>query len=73
MAREKVKVVTPFSLVTLIFSLCCSRMVLTMYSPRPTPSLSSLRDLSLLWNRSNSSGSYSAGMVSPRFRTVTRA
>ena len=30
-----VKAVTPFSLVTVIFSLCWVRMVLTMYSPRP--------------------------------------
>ena len=30
MVREKLKVVTPFSLVTLIFSLCCSKMVLTI-------------------------------------------
>ena len=34
-AREKENVVTPSSLVTLIFSLCCSKIVLTMYSPRP--------------------------------------
>ena len=33
--RENVKVVTPFSLVTLISSLCCCKMVLTIYRPKP--------------------------------------
>ena len=33
--RVKAKVVTPFSLVTVIFSLCCSKMVLTIYRPKP--------------------------------------
>ena len=33
--RVKAKVVTPFSLVTVIFSLYCSKMVLTIYRPKP--------------------------------------
>ena len=59
----KTNSVTPFSLLTVMFSLWLFRMVLTIYNPRPTPSRSTLRDLSLLWKRSKMSGSSSGGMV----------
>ena len=40
--RVKVKLVTPSSLVTVMFSFRLPKMVLTIYRPRPTPSRSML-------------------------------
>ena len=49
--------VTPSLLVTKISSSWLLSMVLTIYSPSPTPSLSRLLDRSVLWNRSKRKGS----------------
>ena len=67
--RVKTNSVIPSLLVTVMFSLWLLRMVLTMYSPSPTPSLSMLRERSDLWNRSKIMLSSSGGMVSPWFLT----
>ena len=52
---------------------CASTMVLTMYRPRPTPSRSVERLLSVLWKRSKMSGSSSGAMVGPVLPTVVTA
>ena len=57
--------VTPSRLVALMSSLWLFRIVFTMDKPRPTPSLSRLRDLSVLWKRSKTKGSSSGQMHSP--------
>ena len=61
----KMNLVTPSSLTQEMFSLWLLRMVLTIYSPRPTPSRSAEREWSVLWKRSKMSCCSSGGMVSP--------